>query len=120
MSNQRGGKRDGAGRPEGSRNARTVAVMEYLDPDKNNPVIKLVEIMNKAFQMKDLRLAADCAKALLPYYSPRPRLLDGDMEEIRTPIQVNVNFPIPGQYWQNLEEHDEEDQCYLDSEHCVE
>lgn len=116
MSKQRGGKRDGAGRPEGSRNARTAAVMEYLDPDKNNPVIKLVEIMNKACRVKDLRLAADCAKALLPYYAPRPRLLDEDMEENRTPIQVNVNFPLPGSEWRDKEESD--NIMYADESGC--
>lgn len=120
MSTQRGGKRVGAGRPEGSRNARTAAIMEYLDPDKNNPVVKLVKIMNKAHRVKDFRLAAECAKALLPYYAPRPRLLDEDMEEIRTPIQVNVNFPIPGQHWQNQGESDDENQVGLDAEHLVE
>lgn len=123
MTKQRGGKRIGAGRREGSRNARTVTVMEYLDADKNNPVVKLVDIMNKAYRVKDLRLAADCAKALLPYYAPRPKLPDGNAEEVRTPIQVRVNIPIPGSGWRDKYEAKNviyEHQDDADTEHSVE
>lgn len=105
MTRQRGGKRDGAGRPEGSKNARTVAVMEYLDPDKNNPVMKLVNIMNKAYRAEDFRLAADCAKALLPYYVPRQKTVEDEDEEVPTPILVNVNFPLPGSGWRDKGEN---------------
>lgn len=105
MIKQRGGKRDGAGRPEGSKNARTLAVMEYLDPEGNNPVIKLVKIMNKAYGLKDFRLSADCAKALLPFYVSRQRNLDNEIGEIYTPIQVSMNIPIPGSGWRNKPDH---------------
>ena len=114
MENKHGGKREGAGRPEGSKNARTQAVIEYLDPDDHNPIITLVNIMNKAFEARDLRLSAYCAKALLPYYAPPPKLEDETEDDTtgdqRTPIQVNVNFPIPGSGWRDkLEAHSEDD-----------
>lgn len=104
MTKQRGGKRQGAGRPYGSKNSRTAAVMDCLDADKNNPVMKLVSIMNKAYRAEDLRLAADCAKALLPYYVPRRKTGEGEDQEVPRPILVNVNFPLPGSGWQDQEE----------------
>lgn len=119
MAKKHGGKRDGAGRPEGSKNARTHAVMEFLDSDDKNPVIKLVSIMNKAYELEDFRLSADCAKSLLPYFAPKPQLLEEESPDARIPILVNVNVPIPGQHWRNKSDKNAEkfiDDVYIDDD----
>ena len=99
MSEGHGGKREGAGRPAGSKNQRTVAVLEHLDDDENNPVLAILRVMKAAEKEGDIRLAADCAKSLLPYYLPKQRPSEHGVEDTYRPIIINSSINPPGTHW---------------------
>ena len=99
MSEGHGGKREGAGRPLGSKNQRTLAVLEILDEEINNPIVNLLRLSKLAEEEGDLKLAFDCAKALLPYYLPKQKPISEDVEDITRPIVIHTTFPVPGSRW---------------------
>src|SRR5690606_31959584 len=101
MTKERGGKRNGAGRPEGSRNKRTLTVAEFLNQSKHNPVENLARLAQKAEADGNLRLAIHCYQALLPYYATRPKPIELDEEETRPVYVIKANFPVPGSEWRN-------------------
>lgn len=107
-----GGKRRGAGRPVGSQGKKAIALSEFLNADENNPVLNLVSIGQQALKEKDFRLAADCFKALIPYYAPKVKIPEETEAERYRPITVVTNIPIPGQTWRKnaagKEQDDEE------------
>ncbi len=76
MANGHGGARPGSGRPKGTRNRRTAAVQDQLEEIGCDPVSGLARLAKKAEKAKDLRLAVDCLKALLPCVAPRLRHID--------------------------------------------
>ncbi|HVI78993.1 MAG TPA: hypothetical protein VM715_12690 [Candidatus Acidoferrum sp.] len=67
----KGGPREGAGRPRGSRGRRTkvsIAKAEALGP---TPLEVLLESMHAAHAEGDRAEAVDCAKAAAPYVHPK-------------------------------------------------
>ena len=58
-----GGKRENAGRPKGSKNKRTLAILDKLGDF--HPVTELAELAQDKSLPVELRL--DCLKTLLPY-----------------------------------------------------
>lgn len=58
-----GGKREGAGRPAGSRNKRTLAVLDLLGDF--HPIDELARIAQDEATPLEVRI--DCLKTLLPY-----------------------------------------------------
>lgn len=98
----RGGKREGAGRPEGSRNRRSAVIADYLDRPKINPVKNLVRLAQKAEADGDIRLAVECFKTLLPYYAARLKPEDENEPDPTPPqIIVNTTFPAPATGWRS-------------------
>lgn len=64
----RGGKREGAGRPPGSRNRRTLAVLDRL-PEDYCPIEELARIaLDKA---TPLQVRVDCHKTIASYTLPK-------------------------------------------------
>ena len=74
---KRGGKRPGAGRPQGSRNKRTEAVEELLERVGCNPIegMAMIAINNKAAlgitEDVPITLRARMYEALAPYTAPK-------------------------------------------------
>lgn len=97
----RGGKREGAGRPEGSRNRRSAVIADYLDRPKNNPIKNLIRLAQKAEAGGDIRLAAECFKTLMPYYAARLKAEDESESDKPTQIIVQTTFPVPATGWRS-------------------
>ena len=68
----RGGPRPGSGRPQGSRNRRTVEMTERLDRLGLDPIAALARLAQHAEAEGDLTLAEKCWRGLLPYAGPKP------------------------------------------------
>ena len=68
----RGGARAGAGRPAGSRNRRTRAVLELLETAGVDPVRELIRLAGDAEKRGDLDTARRCWTGLLGYRYSRP------------------------------------------------
>ena len=65
----RGGKREGAGRPNGSKNERTIALEEAMAAGGELPKGFMLRVMRDESQPMSLR--ADMAKAAAPCCHPR-------------------------------------------------
>lgn len=109
MTRTRGGRRSGAGRPEGSRNKRSLEVAALLEQPKNNPIQNLLRLGRKAEASDDLRLAVECFKTLMPYYAPKPRPEEDEQDVQPTQMIIQTNFPIPGSLREKTKSIDEED-----------
>lgn len=96
MARTRGGRRSGAGRPEGSRNKRSLEVAALLEQPKNNPVQHLLRLAQKAEASDDLRLSVECYKTLMPYYAPKPRPEDEEQGVPPPQMIIHTTFPVPG------------------------
>ncbi len=114
MANGHGGKRKGAGRPRGSVSDRVANVLDHLDKEKNNPILMLTEVAQKARETENWNLLYKVGNALLPYCLPKQKPIDEAQEEPNRQIQVNVNFPLPGGHWRTGEPVPQEVIDYLD------
>lgn len=79
---QHGGKREGAGRPKGSLNKRSLAAIEALAerfPDWT-PLMHLAEVANDETLDREIRL--DAAKAAAPYVHPKPKGVELDPDAL--------------------------------------
>lgn len=80
--NQHGGKRDGAGRPLGSTNRRTVALREAIEAEGVEPAVALVRIAKAAEDRKDFGLAVEAYGKVLPFLHSRPKPTEADPDAL--------------------------------------
>ena len=69
----RGGKRQGAGRPKGSANVRTIEIQKRLDELDCDPIEGMARIGKEAEQRGDYQLAGQMYKELAQYIAPKRR-----------------------------------------------
>lgn len=82
---QLGGKREGAGRPKGIKNLRTIAATELVGEAQKlfpnyNPISALIALSETVGI--DATLAKDCHAAVLPYMAPKFRPIEADAERL--------------------------------------
>ena len=77
-----GGKREGAGRPPGSLNKRSLAAIEAVAARYPGwtPLLHFAVVANDESMPAELRL--DAAKAAAPYIHPRPKPTEHDPEAL--------------------------------------
>lgn len=80
MANEHGGRRNGAGRPKGSKNRRTHDVESLLQGLDMNPIAAMVDIYRDAKESGDFRLAGQMARELAQYVAPKRRAVDLSVE----------------------------------------
>lgn len=88
----KGGKRPGAGRPKGSRNARTKAVIKLVDRALKadaTPLEVMLKAMNDALERNDLPAAHAFAKDAAPYVHPRLAAVAHSGSLIVNPAEVS-------------------------------
>ncbi|MFG1346114.1 hypothetical protein V5F59_14565 [Xanthobacter autotrophicus DSM 431] len=81
---KRGGKREGAGRPKGSLNKRSIEAIEAVVakyPDWT-PLLHFATVANDTSMPADIRL--DAAKAAAPFFHPRPKSVELDPDALVT------------------------------------
>ena len=78
--NGHGGKRDGAGRPKGSRMRRSDELAERLIAEGRCPVEALVRLAERAEDEGDLTQAIGAWKSVLPYIYPKPKAVEVEPE----------------------------------------
>jgi hypothetical protein len=74
--NTHGGKRQGAGRPKGSRMRRSEELADRLLVDGKCPVDALVRLAEQAESEGDLGQAIGAWKSVLPYIYPKPKAVE--------------------------------------------
>jgi hypothetical protein len=74
--NGHGGKREGAGRPKGSRMRRSDELADRLIEDGKCPVDALVRLAEQAESEGDLGQAIGAWKSVLPYVYPKPKAVE--------------------------------------------
>ena len=84
----RGGKREGAGRPKGSKNERTIAIEEATAAGGELPKGFMLRIMRDESQPMPLR--AEMAKAAAPYCHPRLNAIE-QRDENGGPLVIIVS-----------------------------
>tara|TARA_R110002051_G_scaffold170789_1_gene241328 strand:+ start:6243 stop:6611 length:369 start_codon:yes stop_codon:yes gene_type:complete len=77
-----GGKRDGAGRPKGSRMRRSEELAEKLIASGKCPLEALVRLAEQAESEGDISQAVNAWKSALPYIYPRPKAIEVAPEEL--------------------------------------
>lgn len=77
-----GGKREGAGRPKGSLNRRSIEAIEDVAREYPNwsPLKHLARVANDENLDQEIRL--DAAKAAAPYVHPKPRTIELDPDAL--------------------------------------
>lgn len=80
--NQHGGKRDGAGRPRGSTNRRTVALREAIEAEGVEPAVALVRIAKAAEDREEYALAVEAYGKVLPFLHSRPKPTEADPDAL--------------------------------------
>lgn len=113
MANGHGGKREGAGRPRGSISDRVAYVMDHLSIEENNPIIMLTEAAQKARETEDWHLLYKVGNSLVNYCIPKVKPQDENIEDQARPINVSVNFPLPGTHWRTGKPVPQDVQDYL-------
>lgn len=74
--NGHGGKREGAGRPKGSRMRRSDELAERLISEGKCPVEALVRLAERAEAEGDLTQAIGAWKSVIPYIYPKPKAVE--------------------------------------------
>jgi len=74
--NGHGGKREGAGRPKGSRMRRSDELAERLISEGRCPVEALVRLAERAEAEGDLTQAIGAWKSVMPYIYPKPKAVE--------------------------------------------
>ena len=74
--NGHGGKREGAGRPKGSRMRRSDELAERLISEGKCPVEALVRLAERAESEGELTQAIGAWKSVLPYIYPKPKAVE--------------------------------------------
>ncbi|MCT2538759.1 hypothetical protein [Sedimentimonas flavescens] len=77
-----GGKREGAGRPKGSRMRRSDALAEKIVAAGLCPVDALIRLAERAENEGDLGQAIGAWKSILPYIYPRPKSVEFAADEV--------------------------------------
>jgi hypothetical protein len=77
-SNGHGGARQGAGRPPGSRNKRSVALADELVSEGRCPVRALARLAERAEAEGDLASAIAAQRIVAQYVHPRPKPVEHD------------------------------------------
>ena len=80
--NGHGGKREGAGRPKGSRMRRSDALAEDLIAAGKCPVQALVRLAEVAEAEGDTSQAIGAWKSILPYIYPKPKAVEFAPEDV--------------------------------------
>lgn len=70
----KGGKREGAGRPKGSRNVKTVEQVKAIKESGLTPLDYLLEVLRDETNEKNVRM--DAATKAAPYVHPRLSAVD--------------------------------------------
>ena len=78
----RGGKREGAGRPKGAKNLRTLDAMERFEALDCDPLEGMVRIAVQAEKEGDKALAGNMYKELSQYVYPKKKAVEvkGEMD----------------------------------------
>lgn len=74
----RGGNRTGSGRPKGSKNVKTIELIDKAVGDGQTPLEFLLGVMNDMENMKNLRI--DAAKAAAPYVHSKLTTIDATID----------------------------------------
>ena len=78
----RGGRRDGAGRPLGSKGKRTEAAFALAQELQADPVqFLLLAMSDERLNMKD---RIECAKAVAPYIAPRLSAVESRVTNVKS------------------------------------
>ena len=80
--NTHGGKREGAGRPKGSRMRRSDALAEELISAGKCPVKALVRLAEQAEAEGDIGQAIGAWKSILPYLHAKPKAIEFAPEQV--------------------------------------
>ena len=75
-----GGKRDGSGRPKGSRMRRSEALAEELIKTGKCPVQALVRLAEQCEAQGEIKEAIGAWKGVLPYVYPKPKAVESEPE----------------------------------------
>jgi hypothetical protein len=82
QAKQRGGRREGAGRPKGSRMRRSDELADRMKAAGKCPVDALVRLAEHAEQEGEFGQAIGAWKSILPYIYPKPKAVEFE------PLQV--------------------------------
>ena len=80
--NGHGGKRAGAGRPQGSRNRRSDALAEELIAEGRCPVRALIRLAEQSEKEGEITQAIGAWKSILPFVYPKPKAVEFAPEEL--------------------------------------
>jgi hypothetical protein len=101
-----GGKREGAGRKQGSRLQKTAAIAHRLVEEGQTPLEYILAVMRDPSHPTELRL--DCAKAALAYIHPRIAQVQNLTQSATTIVQNNYGDGALRKAWERVERDKEQ------------
>ena len=90
-----GSVRKAGGRPKGSRNKRTVELVQRAEAKGITPLDLMLEVMHDLWREGDRRAAFACAEKIAPYLHPRLAVVKQTVEaQVEQKIEVGIT-PSP-------------------------
>ncbi|MBV8397114.1 MAG: hypothetical protein JOZ17_00005 [Acetobacteraceae bacterium] len=86
-----GSVRKAGGRPKGSRNKRTVELVQRAEAKGITPLDLMLEVMHDLWREGDRRAAFACAEKIAPYLHPRLAVVKQTVEaQVEQKIEVGI------------------------------